>query len=689
MLGTIPRLALADELEQVQVRGESRAERTRRSAEAVDVVDTTQARRESGDLGDVLARAEGVAVRRSGALGSAASFSLNGLTAEQVRFFVDGIPLELSGYAFGIANVPVTLANRVEIYRGVVPVRFGADALGGAVNIITSDATNGTHGSVSYQAGSFDTHRITVGARHLFPENGFFARVNGFFDRATNDYPIDVEAPDDRGRIAPVRVHRFHDDYAAHGGGVDAGFVNRWWAKRAFLRAFVGEHKKDVQHNLLMTVPYGEAAYGKRTYGVQARYEQVLGRGVRFDATTGYAYTRTDFLDLATCRYDWFGRCVSQLPQPGEVEPIATDQTIRQHVIFGRYDLTWSAAADQTFRFGLAPTFTSRTGRNRAGAQDDYDPLRAQRDLTSAVAGVEYETRALESALVNIGFLKSYHQLARTEEQLPNAVVRDLDVDVHRFGVGDSLRYRFAPELYAKASYERATRLPTPDEIFGNGVLVVENLHLAPESSHNVNLGLTLERARSALGDVRFDANGFARLTDDLVVLVGSDAYSQYRNVLAARIAGVEGSVGWTSPGEWVALDASVTWQDIRSARSEGAFARDGSRIPNRPWLFGNASARLQWPQPFSPADLLALTWRSRYVHEFFRGWEGLGADDQKLAVPTQLLHSVALSYVVRSLARSFSATLEVQNLTDERVFDFFGVQRPGRAAFGKLVVDL
>ena len=38
---------------------------------------------------------------------------------------------------FGIANVPVNLIERVEIYRGVVPIRFGADALGGAVNLVS------------------------------------------------------------------------------------------------------------------------------------------------------------------------------------------------------------------------------------------------------------------------------------------------------------------------------------------------------------------------------------------------------------------------------------------------------------------------------------------------------------------------------------------------------------------------
>src|SRR5690606_36347202 len=102
-------------------------------------------------------------------------------------------PLELAGHPFGISNVPVNLVDRVEIYRGVVPIRFGADALGGAVNLVTRREREGTHGFASYQIGSFGTHRVAAGASHSHGESGFFARATGFHDQAENDYTITVE----------------------------------------------------------------------------------------------------------------------------------------------------------------------------------------------------------------------------------------------------------------------------------------------------------------------------------------------------------------------------------------------------------------------------------------------------------------------------------------------------------------
>jgi vitamin B12 transporter len=146
------------------------------------------------------------------------------------------------GGTFGIANVPVNLVDTIEIYSGVVPIRFGADALGGAVNLVTNQDLRGTHAHASYEVGSFDTHRVTAGGRHLDAPTGFLTRVNGFFDYAKNDYPIDVEVADENGSLSPARVYRFHDSYQAMGANAEIGFVDRPWAQRLLLRGFVTDN---------------------------------------------------------------------------------------------------------------------------------------------------------------------------------------------------------------------------------------------------------------------------------------------------------------------------------------------------------------------------------------------------------------------------------------------------------------
>lgn len=69
---------------EVKVRGKSEAQRLRESSRAVQVIEVQEAKRESADLGEVLARAQGVGVRRGGGLGSGTRFALNGLTQVEV-----------------------------------------------------------------------------------------------------------------------------------------------------------------------------------------------------------------------------------------------------------------------------------------------------------------------------------------------------------------------------------------------------------------------------------------------------------------------------------------------------------------------------------------------------------------------------------------------------------------------------
>lgn len=152
----------------------SEAEQLQQSPDAVHVIDLRREQGHAADLGEVLARAQGIAVLRDGGLGSGMRFSLNGLYDDQIRFFLDEVPLPLAGYAIDIVNVPVNLIERVDVYRGVVPIRFGADALGGVVNLVT-DRSYQSDAGLSYQVGSFGTHRLTLHGRYRHEPSGFVA----------------------------------------------------------------------------------------------------------------------------------------------------------------------------------------------------------------------------------------------------------------------------------------------------------------------------------------------------------------------------------------------------------------------------------------------------------------------------------------------------------------------------------
>lgn len=675
---------------EVTVQGKSDAERLRESSRAVKVVETQQAKRQSADLGEVLARTEGVGVRRGGGLGSSERISLGGLTDEQIRFLVDGLPLEFGGYGSSVSSIPVNFIERVEIYQGVVPIQFGSDALGGAVNVVTQPERPGDHASLSQEIGSFGTYRTTLGAQRSDAPSGLYLRTNAFLDRAENDFPVDVEVPDDRGQLHAVTVRRFHDAYAAHGIGAELGVVGRPWARRLALRGFANEFDKEIQHNVVMTVPYGEVVWGQATRGATLRYDQRLGRGVFFDGVAGYAYTTTYYRDQGDCVYDWFGHCGLERQMPGEVESDAKDQEVYQHLLLLRPTLTQVLLPGHTLRMSLSANVVKRSGRDAETREDARDPLNARRDLYTLVSGLEYELDAFDDRLENTVFAKHYLQHADTQEVLAGGFFLERQRNTSAPGIGDSLRFRFTDFLYAKASYEWATRLPRPDEVFGDGAQIVANTDLEPERSHNGNIGLAFDLTKTAVGDVRVAGNGFVRDAHQMIVLLGKDQVFSYQNVYGARSLGWEAAAGWTSPREYLSVDGNLTWQSFRNTSSKGTFGDfEGDRIPNRPWLFANLSAIAKVKGVISARDELSVNWHSRYVKGFFRSWESVGLREFKHSLPSQLLHTVALTYRVEAAGLHTSSTVEVQNVSDEHAFDFYGVQKPGRAFFWKGTLEL
>jgi vitamin B12 transporter len=670
------RRSAAQEPTEIVVRGESKAERLRDSALAVQVLETAEAKKQSADLGELLARASGISIRREGGLGSNLRLSLNGATDDQVRVFLDGVPLELAGYPFGVANVPVNLVDRVEVYRGVVPIRFGADALGGAINLVGDESIDGTHAAASFQAGSFGTQRLTLGVRTQDEPSGFFTRASAFHDRADNDYAIDVEWPNELGRPEPLRVRRFHDAYRAAGANVEAGFVNHSWARRLLARAFFTDQEKELQNGLVLTVPYGDVESRQTSAGGSLRYFNVFSSAVALDVVAGHTRSLTRFFDPDRCRYDWTGQCIRQITDGDPTDYLTTERTF-----FARANLEWLLPAENSLRLSLAPTSTLVEGNERAGPDpNDGDDRR----LTTVVAGVEHRIALFDDRLENIVFAKAYAQAVRANKYVGDiAVSRDRDRLLP--GFGDSLRYRIAPWLLVKASYEWATRLPNLDEVFGDGLLTLANLELEPERSHNANLGVALGFEHDS-GTWRAELNGFLRDFRELILLVRSQDLSIHQNVFGARSLGVEAGASWASPRELLTLSANATELEFRNTESQGTFgAFKGDRIPNRPYLTMNASARVLLRDVVVPRDELSVTWSTRYVHEFFRSWESIGQRDLKEVVPAQTLHHLALVYEVRGDALVLSNSAEIQNVTDADAYDYFGVQRPGRAYFHKI----
>jgi vitamin B12 transporter len=115
---------------------------------------------------EALRNVPGVQIRRSGAYGKATSVTIRGANANQVQVLVDGLRVKSPTLGqVDLSDISPDLIERIEVIRGAQSTIYGADAIGGVVNIITRKGTGGPfQASVQQEVGNYDTlvSRATV-----------------------------------------------------------------------------------------------------------------------------------------------------------------------------------------------------------------------------------------------------------------------------------------------------------------------------------------------------------------------------------------------------------------------------------------------------------------------------------------------------------------------------------------------
>lgn len=670
--------------------------RVKRSAFNAVAVDTKELQNTTKNLSEALAKVPGMKLRESGGVGSDMQVMMDGFSGKHVKVFIDGIPQEGTGSSFGLNNIPVGFAERIEIYKGVVPVGFGTDAIGGVINIVTGKQRRRWFIDASYSYGSFNTHKSNVHFGQSF-KNGFTYEVNAFQNYSDNDYYVDAPVLNfETGSFNEkelVRVKRFNDTYHNEAVVAKAGFVDKPWADRLML-GFIWSHMyKDIQTGVRQKTVFGE----KHRFGhslipsVEYSKRDLLLKGLDLMLSANYNRNATTNVDTAHYKYNWLGERYP-LNTPGE-----------QSRQYSRADNdNWNATATLNYRLNRIHQFTlnhvlsafSRDNTSLLAAEAQTDPIAKQ--TRKNITGLSYRLMPSERWNLSV-FGKHYRQYVAgpmAEDDTGSNYVRTSRT-VSSWGYGAAGTYFFVEGMQAKLSYERAYRLPTIEEMFGDEDLENGQISLRPESSHNMNLSLSYSKTwgRHSVyvegGLVYRDTHDYIqRNVQDLSGGKENATYINYGNVLTK---GYNLSARY-SLGRWLSLGGNFTQMDVRdneryqigSSGNEVENLGYRSRMPNVPYRFADFDANLYWHNLGGQGNVLTLTYDNQWTHAFSYYSEVIGSSSDYI-VPDQFAHNLSLSYSLKNGRYNFS--VECRNFTDEDLYDNFSLQKAGRAFYGKVRV--
>jgi len=176
----------------IVVRGSSIASRVARAPQAISVVPARELAAVSGnDLSDAIARTPGVFIRSYGGLGGLRTLSLRGTSAQQNVVLIDGIRYQgTAAGALDLGNIPIESMERVEVMRGGGASLYGANALGGVVNVITQRPGSTPAAHIALDAGSFGEQGVDLGLSTGTARDRWSLVVNG--RRSDGDYGFAV-----------------------------------------------------------------------------------------------------------------------------------------------------------------------------------------------------------------------------------------------------------------------------------------------------------------------------------------------------------------------------------------------------------------------------------------------------------------------------------------------------------------
>lgn len=471
--------------------------------------------------------------------------------------------------------------------------------------------------------------------------------------------------------------------------------MDKSWADRLVFSFNYSNFYKEIQTGVYQYVVFGQKHRKGYSFvpSVEYRKRNLLIEGLDVSATANYNHNITHNIDTASYKYNWLGE-KKYTGTPGE----------QSHQNNESKNTNWNGTFTANYRIGEVHTFTlnhvistfHRTTRSYISGSSKLSDFSIPKKTRKNITGLSY--RYMPSDKWNVSaFAKYYNQynegpVSQNADGIGNYIL--LKKHLSSLGYGAAGTYFIVKDLQAKLSYEKAYRLPTTDELFGDEDLEAGKADLKPERSDNFNLNLSYSY-HIGKHAIYVEGSLIYRDTKDYIKRglsqVSNMSFGYYENHGRVKTKGYNISLRYNY-SRW--FNAGGTFNSM-NARDEEKYRAGGTqqesltygqRIPNQPYLYANFDASLTWHDLFAKGNVLTLGYDGYYQHDFPLYWENLGDPTTKIRVPEQLSHNLSIGYSLKG--GRYNLSFECRNLTNAKLYDNFSLQKAGRAFYGKIRVN-
>ncbi|MCR5071834.1 MAG: TonB-dependent receptor, partial [Bacteroidales bacterium] len=653
----------------------------REQAMPVSVISMKQLQGTVSDIQGILAKTVGVTIRSTGGVGSASRLSVRGLEGKRIGFFIDEAPLNDQSDFLDLNDIPVDMIDRIEIYKGVVPAKFGGSSMGGAVNIVLKEYPD-HYADLSYTRESYNVNKGQAVFKRNIRGSGLVLGIGGGYTNAGNNYTM--ESPYVKG----LQIRREHDNFQKLllGGSLKA---KKWWFDEVeFEPAYVQTYRQ-IQG---IETDIRQAHTRSRAILLSNKLEKddFFLAGLDMDMSTAVAYTEYSLVDTARFWYDWNGKAYpTPSPYGGELgNRFPTESFNRKWTLLNKLNLEYLISKNHSVSlnsvFSMADGHPKDDLKEKAlGKKIDFDTR-----MRSWVAGLAYDFHSSDDRFLNSITGRYYWYRTHTFYQniYVNMPPEEITVNKSSVGFSDAMRYRITPAFMAKLSGGYDVRIPAENELLGDGYSIIPSEKLLPERNLSVNASLLYDVAGTHPSNLQVELGGYYMYLQDMIRYAKGLLGAQYQNFGEMRTLGAELEVK-ADVFPFLYLYGNVNYQDLRDVREheEGSTLPNptkGKRMPNIPYFMANAGLEFHRENLFGGRDQNTRLFADMaFVEEYFYDFEFTG--NTKRRIPRSLTFDLGFEHSFMNQRLFISG--KIKNLTDARVLSEFNQPLPGRSFAVKL----
>ncbi|OQY16316.1 MAG: TonB-dependent receptor [Desulfobacteraceae bacterium 4572_35.1] len=565
--------------------------------------------------------------------------SIRGFEQSDVKILVDGVAIYGQyDHVLDLSLIPVDSIAKITITKGASSVLYGANTMGGVINIVTKQGTSKPQTEISTSFGDYGTQNYSVShggssdeinywVNYTFRESDGF-RLSSDFD-THGKYGIGTTLNEDGGK-------RNGSDYIKQSISAKLGYTPDDNSQLYLTMNYVN-NEKGIPNNDWF---FSDWQQWQLSLVGEHRFSDQL----RIRTNVFYIDQDNTLKDTDTTNKGWFyksGR--NNYSTGGEVQAF------------------WNVGSNNFLKMGAS--FTRDNSQHSEAVTPGaswQDTGEYESDIYSLA--VEDEITINDWLSLVIGTSWDYYDPRKAEDDGVDQPVPDADTSFNP-QIGVVITASDATTIHA--SVGKKTRFPHLKELFSD--LVGGNPDLSPQKTIAYEIGVDYQFSPGIDGSLAYFYNDVNDLIQRDSIFQGSDYVSYYRNIGSARIQGLEAT-----------LNADITAQLHTSFNYTYMLTKDkdtGRELPGRPRHRANFDLRYDFSFGLLVSAQGSYTQRQFYDYKVSKKDPGAWIE-----MPDYFLLNMRFEQQLPQLLGVDSKLfLQLDNLTDKDYTNYDYLQ-PGRS---------